>query len=115
VSETLVKENNPNLRREATSDGECDERGALNHVDGDHGDRQSSRHGSRRDKNRSRSGTNRKNNVCQNLSLSPFVTISSRVGVSLIPPSMIEHSMPHARLELLRDFIYRISNFSIFG
>jgi hypothetical protein len=78
VSETLIKENNPNIR-EVTSDGEYDDRVVLNHVDAEHGDRQSSRHGSRRDKNRSRSGTNRKNNVRLSLVL-PFVTSLLFVG-----------------------------------
>jgi hypothetical protein len=66
VSETLVKESNPNIR-EVNSDGEYDSSSlVLNRVGGggeDHGDRQSSRHGSRREKTRSRSGT-RRNNVC---------------------------------------------------
>eukprot|EP00604_Paraphysomonas_vestita_P002752 CAMPEP_0174820372 /NCGR_PEP_ID=MMETSP1107-20130205/4163_1 /TAXON_ID=36770 /ORGANISM="Paraphysomonas vestita, Strain GFlagA" /LENGTH=1055 /DNA_ID=CAMNT_0016035579 /DNA_START=57 /DNA_END=3224 /DNA_ORIENTATION=- len=73
ISETLIKDNSNNnsnnnnnnnhnhLPKDVNTDSEIDERMILNHIDNGHGDRQSSRHGSRRSKVRSSSGTKRNN------------------------------------------------------
>ena len=81
ISETLIKDNSNNsnnnknnnngnnsnnnsnvsLPKDVNTDSDVDERLVLNHIDNGHGDRQSSRHGSRRNKVRSSSGTKRNN------------------------------------------------------